>query len=62
MAHFDQTINTIAPSITITAEDFPGLWAEAMTMANFLKNRLLNKHGPSVTTPIDRYHGKKPPI
>jgi hypothetical protein len=55
---FNQTINTIARSMTIAAPDFPCLWAEAVNMAAYLKTRLPHKHLPSSTTPFERFHGK----
>jgi transposase InsO family protein len=56
------TINTIACCMTIAAPDFPCLWAEAVNMAAYLKNRLLHKHLPSSITPVERFHGKRPTI
>jgi transposase InsO family protein len=44
---FNQTLNTIPRSMTIAAPDFPSLWAEAVNMAAYLKNRLLHKYLPS---------------
>jgi hypothetical protein len=48
--------------MTIAAPDFPCLWAEAVNMAAYLKNRLPHKHLPSSTTPFERFHGKRPTI
>jgi hypothetical protein len=59
---FNQIINTIARSMTIAAPDFPCLWADAVNMAAYLKNRLPHKHLPSSTTPFERFHGKRPTI
>jgi hypothetical protein len=59
---FNQTINTIAHLITITAPDFRCLWAEAVYMAAYLKNRLPHKHLPSSTIPFECFHGKRPTI
>jgi hypothetical protein len=59
---FNQTINTLAHSMTIAACDFPCLWAEAINMAAYLKNRLLHKHLPSSTTPFERIHSNRPTI
>jgi transposase InsO family protein len=59
---FNQTINTIARSMTIAAPDLPCLWAEAVNMATYLKNRLPHKHLPSSTTPFERFHRKRPTI
>jgi transposase InsO family protein len=55
---FNQTINTIARSMTIAAPDFPSLWNEAINMVPYLKNRLLHKHLPSSTIPFEHFHGK----
>jgi transposase InsO family protein len=59
---FNQTINTIARSMTIAPPDFPCLWAAAGNMAAYLKNKLPNKHLPSSTTPFERFHCKRPTI
>jgi hypothetical protein len=48
--------------MTIAAPDFPCLWAEAINMATYLKNRLPHNHLPSSTTPFERVHGKTPTI
>jgi transposase InsO family protein len=55
---FNQTINTIARSMTIAAPDFPCLWAEARNMAADLRNRVPHKHLPSSTTPFECFHDK----
>jgi hypothetical protein len=59
---FNQTINTIAHSMTITTPDFPCLWAEAVNMAACLKNRPPHKHLPSSITPVECFHCKRPKI
>jgi hypothetical protein len=59
---FNQTINTIARSMTIAATDFTCLWAEAVNMAGYLKNRHPHKHLPSSITPFECFHGKRPTI
>jgi transposase InsO family protein len=59
---FNQTINTIARSMTIGAPDFPCLWAEAINMATYLTNRHPYKHLPSSTTPFKPFHSKRPII
>jgi hypothetical protein len=48
--------------MTIAAPDFPCLWAEAINMAAYLKNRLPHKYLPSSITPFKRFHCKRPPI
>jgi hypothetical protein len=48
--------------MTIAAPDFPCLWAEAVNLAAYLKNRLPHKHLPSSTTPFERFHSKRPTI
>jgi hypothetical protein len=48
--------------MTNAAPDFPSLWAEAVNMVAYLKNRLPHKHLPSSTTPFERFHGKRPTI
>jgi hypothetical protein len=59
---FNQTIYMIACSMPIAAPDFPCLWAEAVNMAAYLKNRLPHKHLPLSTTPFEHFHGKRPTI
>jgi transposase InsO family protein len=59
---FNQTIKTIARSMTIVAPDFPYLRAEAINMAAYLKNRLPPKQLLSSTTPFECFHGKRPTI
>jgi hypothetical protein len=41
--------------MTIAAPDFPCLWAEAINMAAYLKNRLPHKYLPSSTTPFEMF-------
>jgi transposase InsO family protein len=60
--YFNQTINTITDSITIGGPDFHCLWAEAIKMGPYLKNRLLHKHPPLSTTPCERFHSNRPTI
>jgi hypothetical protein len=60
--YFNQTINTIACSMTITASDIPCLWAEASNMAAYLKESLPYKYLPSSSTPFERFHSKRPTI
>jgi hypothetical protein len=48
--------------MTIAAPDFPCLWAEAVNMAAYLKNRLPHKYLPSSTIPFKRFHSKRPTI
>jgi hypothetical protein len=52
----------IARSMTIAAPDFQCLWAEAINMAAYLKNRLPHKHLPSSTTPFECFHHKRATI
>jgi transposase InsO family protein len=59
---FNQTINTIACSMTIAALDFPCLWAESVHMTAYLKNRVPPKHLPSSTTPFEHLQSKRPTI
>jgi hypothetical protein len=59
---FNQIINTIARSLTIVTPDFPYLWAEAINMAAYLKNRLPHKYLPLSTTPFERFQSKRPTI
>jgi transposase InsO family protein len=59
---FNQTINTIACLMTIAAPYFPFLWAEAVNMATYLKNRLPHKYLPSSTTPVEHFQCKRPTI
>jgi hypothetical protein len=44
--------------MTIAAPGFPDLWAEAINMTAYLKNRLLHNYLPSSTTPFEPFHGK----
>jgi hypothetical protein len=59
---FNQIINTIEHSMTIATVDFPCLWAEAVNMAAYLKNRLPHKYLPSSTTAFEHFSGKRPTI
>jgi hypothetical protein len=59
---FNQTINTIACSMTNVAPDFLCLWADTINMAAYLKTRLPHKDFPSSTTPVERFHAKTPII
>jgi hypothetical protein len=60
--HYNQIINMIASLMTIAASDFTCLWAEAVTIAAYLKNRVPHKHLPSSTTPLESFHVKRPTI
>jgi hypothetical protein len=48
--------------MTIATPYFPCLWAEAINMIAYLKNRLPHKYLPSSPTPFERFHGKRPTI
>jgi hypothetical protein len=45
--HLNQSLNTIASSMTIADPDFPCVSAEGVNMAAYLKNSLPHKHLPS---------------
>jgi hypothetical protein len=48
--------------MTFAAPDFHCLWAEAINMAAYLKNRLPHKYLPSSTIPFERFQGTRPTI
>jgi hypothetical protein len=48
--------------MTIAAPDFPSLWAAAINMGAYLKNRLPHNHLPSSTIPFERFHSYSPTI
>jgi hypothetical protein len=56
--HNIQTINMIACKMIIATSEFPWMWAEAVTMATYLKNSFPHKHLLSSTIPSNHFHGK----
>jgi hypothetical protein len=52
MEHLNQIMNTSARSLTIRASHFPCLWADAINMVAYLKNRLLYKNTPLINNTL----------
>jgi transposase InsO family protein len=59
---FRQTINTTARSMNIAAPDFPCLWAKAINITAYLKNRLSHKYLPSSSIVLECFHYQRPTI
>jgi hypothetical protein len=54
--------NQTSHSMTMDGQEFPSIWAEAITIAIYLKNWLLHKYMPSSITPDEYYHTKRSTI
>jgi hypothetical protein len=56
---FNQTINAMAPSMTIVTPDFPCLCVKSISTAPYSKNRHPDKYLLSSTTSFESFHRKK---
>ena len=52
----------MARSMTIGVPDFPSLWAKAVCIAAYLKNRLPHNHLQTNISPYECFHQKRPTI